>query len=104
MKPETKNLKLPAFFKPLFWSYEFSSLDPKVHEKRIVADTINYGSWKHWLWIVKFYGRNGVKKIIEEMSQTEFRKSALKLISILLGIKEIKYASRSDYIRRQKNL
>ena len=101
---KTKNKTLPSFFKSLFWSYKFSSIDPKRDKKRIIINTINYGKWEHWLWIINFYGRKKIKEIIRKIPETEFRKPALKLISLLLGIKKQKYASRSDYIKSQKNL
>lgn len=104
MKAKTRNSKLPLFFKPLFWSYKFPLMDPQKNKKRIIIDTINYGGWKHWVWIIKFYGEKEVKRIIEETPRTEFRAPALKLISLLLGIKNLKYASRSDYLRSQKNI
>jgi hypothetical protein len=104
VKPKTKNLELPLFFKPLFWSYKFYSIDPQRDKKTIILNTINYGEWKHWIWIIKFYGKKEVKKIIEETPRTEFRAPALKLISLLLGIKNLKYASRSHYLKSQKNI
>ena len=104
MRTKTKNSKIPSFFKPLFWSYKFSSIDPQENKKRIIINTINYGKWEHWIWIVKFYGKENVKRIIEEIPQTEFRTSALELISLLLDIKKLKYVSRSDYIKSQKDI
>jgi len=104
MKSKTKNLKLPLFFKPLFWSYKFSSINPERDKKRIVINTINYGKWRHWLWMIRFYGKKAIKKMVEETPATEFREPALKLICLLLGIKKLKYASRSTYIKSQKNL
>ncbi|MGC9031761.1 MAG: DUF6922 domain-containing protein [Minisyncoccia bacterium] len=104
MKLNNKKLKLPLFLKPLFWSYKFSSIDPKRDKRRVIINIINYGKWKHWLWMIKFYGRKTVKKIVEESPASEFRAPALKLICLLLNIKKLKYASRSDYIRSQKNL
>lgn len=104
MRKNNKNSKLPLIFKPLFWSYKFSSIEPERDKKRIIINTINYGRWKHWLWLIKYYGEKEVKKAIEETPKTEFREPALKLICLLLGIKKLKYASRSDYIKSQKNL
>lgn len=104
MKTSSKNPNLPLFFKPLFWSYDFSSLDPQRHKKTIILNSINYGEWKHWIWIVKFYGGKEIKKMIEETPETEFRTPALKLISLLLGIEKLKYASRSDYLKSQTNI
>lgn len=103
MRAKTKNLKIPLFFKPLFWSYKFSSIDLQKNKRTIIINTINYGKWEHWTWVIKFYGKENVKKFIEEIPETEFRVQALKLISILLDIKKLKYASRSDYIKDQKN-
>lgn len=95
--------KLPQNFKPLFWSHRFSLIDPVKHKKTIITNTINYGRWEHWQWIIKNYGKREVKKIIEESPASEFRPRALKLISLLLGIKKLKYASRSAKIRAEKN-
>jgi len=99
-----KTVKLPSFFKYLFWSYNFSLVDPVKSKKTVIVNTINYGKWKHWLWLVDFYGKDNLKKMIRDIPATEFRPPALKLISLLLGIKKLKYASRSDYIKRQKNI
>jgi hypothetical protein len=96
-----KFTKIPLFFKPVFWSYKFASIDPNRDKKRVTINTINYGKWQHWTWLFDFYGKKGLKRIIEEIPRTEFREPALKLICLLLGIEKIKYASRSDYIQSQ---
>lgn len=96
-------LKLPNYFRPLFWSYNFSLISPQKNKQRIIINTINYGRWKHWKWIIEKYGKEGVKTFVENTPETEFRPRALKLITLLLGIKKLKYASRSDYIRTKKN-
>ncbi|MBU1255881.1 hypothetical protein KKH35_03355, partial [Patescibacteria group bacterium] len=69
-----------------------------------IINTINYGNWEHWKWIVKYYGKQKIKGIIREIPASEFRKRALKLISLILGIKEMKYATRGIKIRAEKNL
>lgn len=103
MKLNNKNSKLPLSLKPLFWSYKFSSINPRRDKKRIIIHIINYGKWRHWLWMVKFYGKRAIKEIIKDTPATEFRPPALKLIRLLLGIKKLKYASRSDYIESRNN-
>ncbi len=94
--------KLPEFFKSVLWSYDFSLVDPQKHKKRIIINSINYGEWKHLKWIIDYYGKSQVKKIVENTPKTEFLKSPLTLISLLLNIKSLKYASRSDYIKENK--
>ena len=95
---------LPSNFKPLFWSYRFSKISPEKDKERIIINTINYGDWEHWKWLIKYYGQKGLKEIIKDIPQSEFRKRALKLIGLLLGIKKIKYASRGAKIRAKKNI
>lgn len=93
---------LPEFFEPLFWDIHFSSVNPETDARRILERTINHGEWRHWLWIFRYYGKEKLRRMIHEIPETEFRKPALKLISLFLGIKKMKYASRSDYIKSKK--
>ena len=104
MNKTKEKLRLPEFFLPLLWAYDFSFIDLGRDKKRIIINSINYGQWKHWQWIVGYYGKEEVRQIIEDTPVSEFRPRALKLVSILLGIKNFKYASRSDKLKKAKNL
>ena len=99
-----QKLRLPEFFLPLLWAYNFSSIDLERDKERIIINTINYGQWKHWQWIVNYYGEKSIKQFIEDTPISEFRPRALKLISILLGIKDFKYESRSDKLKKTRSL
>ena len=106
MQTETKAKisKLPQNFKPLFWSYNFSTISPQRDIRRVIINTINYGKWEHWQWIFRHYGVKKAKEIIENIPASEFRQGALKLVSLLLKIKKVKYVSRSDKIQAEKNI
>ncbi len=95
--------ELPSFFEPLFWELNYSSLDPEENNRTIVVRTINHGRWEHWQWLVNYYGKDNLGELISEIPVSEFRKPALNLISLLLGIERMKYASRSDYIQSKKS-
>ena len=95
---------LPPFFKPILWSYDVSRLDPKLNRRTIIIQTINYGSWKHWRWLVGSYGEAGIRSSLENIPESEFRPSALKLALLLFGPVKMNYASRGSYIRNQKTL
>lgn len=96
--------KLPKDFKHLLWSYDFSKIDLEKDAERIIINTINYGNWQHWQWLVGYYGPEKVKRIIENTPISEFRIRALKLISLLLNIKKMKYASRGLKIKAKKDI
>lgn len=90
--------KLPVSFKSLFWSYNFSAVDPAQNKKEVVVQTINYGSWQHWQWMVKYYGKENLRKIISNIPASEFRKPVLELVKILFNIKKFQYVTRGEKI------
>ena len=56
-----RNEQLPSYFKQLFWSQDYLTLDLNNDKKTIIVNTINYGDFRHWKWIKMFYGEEGVK-------------------------------------------
>jgi hypothetical protein len=90
-----RKLNLPVFFKPLFWSYNFSQLDADNDKKLIIIQTINYGSLKHWRWIKKFYGREVIRNVLQKVPGSELRSRALYLAGLLFKVEKFNYAPRS---------
>ena len=101
---KTKNSKLPLFFKPLFWGYDFNSIDPVRNKKLVIVNALNYGDLRQWRWLVKRYGRKNLRETISLIPRSEFRKHVVKLIELLFNIKEFKYASRNAKTRAEKNI
>ena len=95
---------LPKFFQSILWWHKFEGLDPDKDIRTIVVQTINSGLWEHWQWIVKKYGKHRIKRLLETIPASEFRPESLALACAVFDIKEMKYASRSAYIRAQKAL
>lgn len=89
-----KNEKLPEFFRPLLWSYDFSKIDPDRDKKLIVVNAVNYGDLIHWRWLINFYGKENVKKILSEIPVTELRPQVRSLISLMFGVEKFSYAPR----------
>jgi len=100
----TEKKTLPKFFKPLFWYCDFLKLDLQENKEEIMIQTINCGDWQHWQWLFGYYGAEETKKIIKNIPFSAFRKRVLKLIFLILKINKLKYASRSDRIKAQKNI
>ena len=84
---------LPVFFKPLFWSYRFDSLDPKKNKKTIIINSINYGNLKHWQWLNSCYGKEVIREIMAKVPATELKKRSARLAQLLFNIK-LNYAPR----------
>ena len=96
--------KIPNSFKSVLWSYNLSRIDPRQAKRTIIVETINHGEWRHWQWIIKAYGKDTIRQLIANIPASEFRPEALALAAAVFGIKKMKYASRSAYIRAQKTL
>jgi len=90
------NPKLPEFFRPLFWSYDFDSLDLEKNSKTIILNAINYGDLKHWRWLKDYYGKPAIVWILENISATELKQRTGRLAEILFNIK-LNHASRSTH-------
>lgn len=93
-------VKIPDFFQPILWSYDFNTLDTDKNKKTIVLGAINYGKWKHWRWIAEYYGKDSVASLIASQPESAFRKSALSLARIIFRIEKQNHALRSAKPRR----
>ena len=93
---KNKQNKLPLFFKPILWSYDFNSIDIKEDKRVIIINAINYGDLKHWRWIVKNYSKKNVREILMKIPFTEIRSRVAPLVSIIFSINKFNYASRSN--------
>lgn len=91
---QKENQKLPEIFKPLLWSFDFSRVNPDKNKKTIIVNTINYGNLIHWRWIVGYYGKMEIKKVLEEIPATELRTRVRRLAALVFDIKDFNYASR----------
>ena len=90
--------KIPEFFRPILWSYDFNNIDPQKNKKTIIVNAINYGGLNHWRWLIQYYGKNEIKKILSKIPATQIRPRVLKLASIIFDIKNFNYVPRG--IRR----
>ncbi len=95
--------EIPDFHRFFWWIKNPNAIDLDENKRDVVLQMINYGGWQHWQWLVKRYGGEGIRETILEIPESAFIPSALKLIKLLFGVKKLRYASRSDYIRAKKD-
>ncbi|OGY37940.1 MAG: hypothetical protein A3E36_01580 [Candidatus Andersenbacteria bacterium RIFCSPHIGHO2_12_FULL_45_11b] len=77
---------LPEIFRPILWSYRFEDMDIKKHKQAIIIQAINYGTLEHWRWIDRTYGREEIRKVMQEISSTTLRAHVKKLAFLLFGL------------------
>ncbi|MBI4117139.1 MAG: hypothetical protein HY451_00385 [Parcubacteria group bacterium] len=94
MSQKSSISSLPEFFRPLLWSYDFDSLDLSKNKKTVILNTINYGDLKHWRWIINYYGKEEIKKVLETVPARQLRSRVRRLASLIFELQNLNYASR----------
>ncbi len=90
-----KRKQIPKRLKPIFWSYDFDSLDSEEDRVHIIKQIINYGDLEDWKWLLDTYGESGVKTTLEAVPVTEIKPSTRRLLEVLLNVKLTNHAPRS---------
>ena len=88
-----RDVKLPKFFKPLLWSYDFSRIDPVRERRVIIVNAINYGDLSHWRWLVEFYGQDAVREELVRLRPAELRPQAQRLAALIFDLSAPVHAS-----------
>jgi hypothetical protein len=77
---------LPKSVKAVLWSYNVDKINPKLQEKLIVAQVLNYGTKEATDWLFNHYGKDEVRRIASLIPKGQWDKKSLALWSIVLGI------------------
>lgn len=86
--------KLPDSFRPILWSYNFSAMDPDKNAKTIIINAINYGNLSHWEWIVKYYGKDKIRKVLTSVPASEIKPRTRRLAGLIFSIEDFNYVPR----------
>ena len=84
----------PSILAPFLWSYNLEKLDLDRNKGIIVRQVIKYGDLAHWRWLIDQYGREEVRRIVEQIPETDLRPSLKNLLKIIFGIKHFLHARR----------
>jgi hypothetical protein len=91
------NAQLPDSFRPLFWSCRFEQLETAKDEKTVIIQLINYGTLRHWQWLVGQYGAARIKRVLQSIPVTEIKPRTRVLAALLFSIPAWKHAYRGAH-------
>ena len=92
-----QSLTLPETFRPLLWSHDFARIDPLRHKKTIVVQALNYGTLDQWRWLIRSYGREGVREVLAQITASEIKPRSLGLAALVFGAGQFNYAPRGTH-------
>jgi hypothetical protein len=88
---------LPEAFRPLLWSYNFDRIDPVKHRKTIIVQAVNYGTLRHWQWLIQNYGRRTIREVLSAIPATEIKPLSRRLASLVFDIHHFNHAPRGTH-------
>ena len=90
---------IPNLSKTAFWDVNFDEIDFEKNAAFVMEKVFNYGLWDDQVAIIKYYGRDRIRK--EIVKGAYFKK---KVLSFLCLIFDLQPADFTCYIRRQSHL
>jgi len=82
----------PEIFRPLLWSLKWSEIDVDEDREDIIMGAINDGTLEHWRWIIKTYGKETVREILEHHLASEFHPESLNLARTIFSLHSLRHA------------
>jgi hypothetical protein len=75
----------PILSKRVFWDVDFEKLDYEKDRQFIIDKVMNYGLWEDFTALMRFYGKDTVKK--EVIKVPFFKKDVLNFLCFYLKLK-----------------
>lgn len=82
----------PETFKPLLWSFNWNEIDVDEDREDIIMGAINNGTLDHWRWIIKMYGKETVRAVLERRLASEFHPESLNLARTIFSLQTLRHA------------
>src|SRR5436305_14656783 len=89
---------IPNLSKAAFWDVDFEKIDFENQAVFVMEKVFNYGLWDDQVAIMKYYGRDRIKKQVVQGAY--FKK---KVLSFLCTIFDLQPADFTCYTRRQSH-
>ena len=93
-----KNQRLPPqSFRPLLWSLRWKDIDVTKDKEDIIVNTVNDGSLDQWQWLIKTYGKDAIRDVLQKRLATEFHPESRNLANIIFSYPRFRNARRISH-------
>jgi hypothetical protein len=94
-KTTVSKKQLPLIFRPLLWWARWSDLDAQEDKEDIIVSVVNEGSLSHWRWLIGIYGKDTIRKVLENRLATEFHPESRNLAKAIFSLSGFRHARES---------
>ena len=77
---------LPLSLKPLLWGLKWDDLNIEEDMQDIVSSVINEGTMDQWKWLVKTYGEEKIRQVLQNRLATEFHPESRRLAQLIFSV------------------
>ena len=75
---------IPDSFRPLLWSLRWEELDAWEDRADIILAAFNEGRLEHVRWVIRTYGKEEIRKILERRLESEFHPESRNLAKVVI--------------------
>ncbi|OGY54401.1 MAG: hypothetical protein A3C82_00860 [Candidatus Wildermuthbacteria bacterium RIFCSPHIGHO2_02_FULL_47_12] len=87
--------QLPEIFRPFLWWAKWGDLDVEVDKEDIIVSAVNEGSLSHWRWLIGMYGKDTIRKVLENRLASEFHPESRSLAKAIFSLSGFRHARES---------
>ena len=86
---------LPSFLRPLMWGLKWDELNINDDKEDIILGVINGGTIRDWQWLRTTYGKDTVRRVLENRLSSEIYPESRNLAKIFFSVNSFRHARRS---------
>lgn len=86
--------KLPESFRPLLWYARWDEIDIDEDKDDIIMAALNEGTLEQWKWLIRAYGKEEIRRVLQHHLKTEFHPESASLAKLVFGLSEFRHARR----------
>jgi hypothetical protein len=90
--------EIPKYVKSVLWSYDTKAMNIQDDKNRIIVNVLNFGNKQATDWLMKTYGKEVIKKSIENSLQGDWNRKSLNFWTLIFDIDKNNIRKRSEYV------
>ena len=87
--------KLPPSLRPLVWGLKWDELDVNEDKEDIMLGVINGGTVQDWKWLRTTYGKDAIRRVLENRLSSEIYPESRNLAKIFFSVNSFRHARKS---------
>ncbi|HEX9721738.1 MAG TPA: hypothetical protein VGA53_00560 [Candidatus Paceibacterota bacterium] len=87
----------PQIFRPFVWWTKWEDIDVQEDKEDLVVSAVNEGTLDHWRWLMKTYGKEEIRSILQKRLDTEFHPESRNLAKLIFSVSDFRHARGSAH-------